>query len=189
MITATDGHRADPGAVPEATDDTRPSGRRAKSFFSLLEELDLAAIADDFDIGTHTPIQDLEQHLKVAVLEGLDPSDSLESLAQRTATHDGVDLMAASTFSELTNGRDYRAVVEVVRALLHSPQLYRHWGVDRNRLEWLDRQVVAVDATHLALDAPVNLSDEGGRSWESLEVRLEDGGLKLHLAARVDSEH
>jgi hypothetical protein len=182
MKPPTDGHRAAVGAA----DDDRIKRSTCQEFFSLLEEVDLAAIADEFDIGTHTTIQDLDQHRKVAVLEGLDPSDSLESLAQRTATHDGVDFMAASTFSELTNNRDFRAVVEVVRALLHSPQLYRQRGVDRKRLEWLDRQVVAVDAAHIALDAPVTVpADSNG---PDAEVRPDDGGLKLHLAARVDGE-
>ena len=185
MKSSTDGHRAAFGAVGD--DPTKRS--TGQEFFSLLEELDLDAIADEFDIGRHTSIQEFEQHLKVAVLEGLEPSDSLETLAQQTTSNDRVDYMAASTVSELTNTRDYRAVVQVVRALLHSPQLYRQRGVDRKRLEWLDRQVVAVDATHLALDANVVVQDEGGRSDGSLEVRPEDGGLKLHLAARVDGEH
>lgn len=186
MLTSTDGHRAAPGTTPAATGDDPTKRPTCQEFFSLFDDLDLADIGEQFDIGTHSTIHDFEHHLKVGVLEGIDPSDSLETLSQKTATHDGVSFMAASTFSELTNGRDFRAVVEVVLALLHSPELYRQRSFDRKRLEWLDRQVVAVDATHLALDAPVAVPGEG-RSAD--ELRPEDGGLKLHLAARVDGEH
>jgi hypothetical protein len=118
MLSPTDGHRADPGATPEATGDTLTNRPTCQEVFSLLEEVDLAAIAAQFEIGTHTSIHDFEHHRKVAILEGIDPSDSLATLAEKTASHDGVDFMADSTFSELTNNRDFRAVVQVVRALL-----------------------------------------------------------------------
>ncbi|WP_425607591.1 hypothetical protein [Natrinema zhouii] len=70
-------------------------------------------IAKQFDIGTYTNKRDFENHLKVGVFEGINPSDSLTELAEKTATHDQLEEMAASTFSRRTNGRDYCAVVRV----------------------------------------------------------------------------
>ena len=95
----------------------------ASAFYSLLDAVDSEFIADQFEIGTHTNKHDFENHLKVGIFEGINPSDSLAELAEKTATHEQLREMAASTFSRRTNDRDYRAVVRVFFELLHSPQL------------------------------------------------------------------
>ena len=81
-------------------------------FYSLLDAVDSEFIADDFGIGTHTARHDFANHLKVAIFEGVNPSDSLAELAEKTTIYDELTYMAGSTFSRLTNDRDYRAVAE-----------------------------------------------------------------------------
>lgn len=169
MMTATDGHRAAPGAVSDAAGDDPTNWPTYQEFISLLEELDLATIADQFDIGTHTTIQDFEQHLKVAIFEGLDPSDSLASLAQQTASHDGVDFMAASTFSELTN------------ALLHWPRCpsdrYRRTRMAVRPKNCVTRHPSAPEDSHLRRSPP---------GWSSYSLRLTPNSVSnISLTARI----
>jgi len=109
------------------------------------------SIADDFNIETYTAKLDFDNHLKTAVFEGINPSDSLAELSEKTAIHDELTYMAGSTFSRLTNDRDYRAVVRLFFELLHCPQLYHQRGVQRKRFDWLDRAVIATDATNLTI--------------------------------------
>ena len=162
----------------------------SRELYSLLDAVDSESIADEFDIGTHSKTHDFDNHVKVAVREGLDPSSSLAELADTTETDDQLQAMAASTFSRYTNDRDYRAVVRFLFALLHTPQLYHQRAVQRKRLEWLTRGVVAVDATNLELTRSVVVSDEFvGDDEQSYEIETDDGGLELHCAARVDGEH
>lgn len=158
----------------------------ASEFYSLLDAVDSEFIAGQFDIGTYTNKHDFENHLKVGVFEGINPSDSLTELAERTATHDQLEEMAASTFSRHTNDRDYRAVVRVFFELLHSPQLYHQRSVQRKRLEWLDRAVVALDGTNLALTRSVAVPSELHDGEVIDEIKPGDRGLKFNLAARVD---
>ncbi|WP_135827107.1 IS4 family transposase [Halorussus ruber] len=155
-------------------------------FYSLLDVVDSESIADDFEIGTHTAKHDFANHLKVAIFEGVHPSDSLAELAEKTDTHDELEYMAGSTFSRLTNDRDYRAVVRLFFELLHSPQLYHQRGVQRKQLDWLDRTVVATDSTNLTVTRSVAIPSES-RDTEILHV-IQPGekGLHLNLAARVD---
>jgi hypothetical protein len=158
--------------------------------YSLLDSVDSESIADEFGIGIHTDKHDFDNHVKAAVREGLDPSSSLAELADKTAVDEALDHMPKSRFSELTNDRDYRAVVRLLFALLHTPQLYHQRGVQRKRLEWLTRGVVATDATNLDLTRSVVVSDEFvGDDEEVYEIDTDDGGLELHCAARVDGEH
>ena len=93
----------------------------ASKFYSLFDEVDSEFIVDQFEIGRYTAKHDFENHLKIGAFEGIHPSDSLPELAEKTATHDQLEEMAASTFSRHTNDRDYRAVVRVLFGLLHSP--------------------------------------------------------------------
>lgn len=65
-----------------------------------------ASIVDEYEIGKHNRTHDLENHVKVGIREGLDPSDSLEELSETTDTADGLDYMAASAFSRYTNDRE-----------------------------------------------------------------------------------
>ena len=97
--------------------------------------------------------------------------------------------MADSTFSRRTNDRDYRAVVQVLFELLHTPQLYHQRGVQRKRLEWLDRGVVATDATKLTLTRSVAILSEKYDDEILREIQPNERGLTLNLAARVDGEH
>ncbi|GAB7092262.1 hypothetical protein JCM18237_25330 [Halorubrum luteum] len=158
--------------------------------YSLLDAVDSESIADQFDIGKYSSTHDFDNHLKIAVREGLDPSTSLAELADKIETDEQLEAMAASTFSRYTNDRDYRAVVRCLFALLHTPQLYHQRAVQRKRLELLTRGVVAVDATNLELTRSVVVSDEFvGDDERSYKSNTDDGGLELHCAARVDGEH
>jgi len=120
MLSPKDGHRADSGATSEVTSDTPIKRPSCQEVSSLLREVDLAAIADQFELGTHTWNHDFEPDRKVSILEGI------------------------------------------------------------------DRQVVAVDTTHIALDVLVTVTVDGDGAF--VEVRPDNGGLKLRLAARVDGE-
>ncbi|MCU4752653.1 IS4 family transposase [Halobacteria archaeon AArc-curdl1] len=158
----------------------------ASKFYSLLDEVDSEFIADQFEIGKYTAKHDFENHLKIGVFEGIHPSDSLAELAEKTATHNQLEEMAASTFSRHTNDRDYRAVVRVLFGLLHSPQLYHQRSVQRKRLERLDRAVVALDGTNLALTRSVTIPSEFDDDEVIDEINPGNWGLKFNLAARVD---
>jgi Transposase DDE domain. len=162
----------------------------SSELYSLLDAVDSESIADQFEIGKHSSTHDFDNHIKIAVREGLDPSSSLAELADKTETNDQLEAMAASTFSRYTNDRDYRAVVRFLFALLHTPQLYHQRAVQRKRLEWLTRGVVAVDATNLELTRSVVVSDEFvGDDEQTYKIDTDDGGLELHCAARVDGEY
>ena len=162
----------------------------ADEVYSLLDAVDSESIADEFRIGIHSDKHDFTNHVKVAVREGLDPSSSLAELEDKTDVDDSLEHMPKSRFSALTNDRDYRAVVRLLFALLHTPQLYHQRAVQRKRLEWLTRGVVAADATNLELTRSVVVSDEFvGDDEDIYEIDTNDGGLELHCAARVDGEH
>jgi hypothetical protein len=162
----------------------------ADELYSLLDAVDSESIADEFRIGVHSDKHDFTNHVKVAVREGLDPSSSLAELADKTAVDDSLEHMPKSRFSELTNDRDCRAVVRLLFAVLHTPQLYHQRAVQRKRLEKLTRGVVAADATNLELTRSVVVSDEFvGDDEHAYEIDTDDGGLELHCAARVDGEH
>ena len=161
----------------------------ASEFYSLLDAVDSESIADEFRIGIHSKKHDFENHLKIGIFEGVDPSDSLAELAEKTATHEQLTAMAGSTFSRRTNDRDYRAVVRVLFELLHTPQLYHQRAVQRKRLEWLDRAVVALDATNLDLTRSVAVAGQLDEDAVIHEFQPTDSGLKFNLAARVDGEY
>jgi hypothetical protein len=97
--------------------------------------------------------------------------------------------MSPSRFSELTNGRDYRAPAQVFFELLHTPQMRRRQATSKDRLGWLDRGVVATDASNLSLKAPITVPSEFREVDEDREIAREDGGIKLNLALRVDGEN
>jgi len=161
----------------------------ASEFYSLLDAVDSESTAEQFDIGTYNEKHDFENYLRIGAFEGINPSDSLAELAEKTDTHDQMAYMAASTFSRCTNDRDYRAVVRVLFELLHTPQLYHQRGVQRKRLERINRAVVAIDATNLTLTRSVAIPSELQDDKILHEIQPSDGGLKLNLAARVDGEH
>jgi len=58
----------------------------ASAVYSLLNAVDSECIADEFDIGKHSKKHDFDNHLKVAVREGVDPSDTLDELEETTGT-------------------------------------------------------------------------------------------------------
>jgi hypothetical protein len=162
----------------------------ADEVYSLLDAVDSESIAEEFRIGLHNNKHDFENHVKVAVREGLDPSDSLAELEDKTAVDESLEHMPKSRFSELTNDRDYRAVVRLTFALLHTRQLYHQRAVQRKRLEWLTRGVIAADATNLELTRSVVVSAEVvGDDDHVYEIDTDDGGLELHCIARVCGEH
>jgi hypothetical protein len=173
-----------------ATSNINPDEIVADELYSLLDAVDSESIADEFRIGVHSDKHDFTNHVKVAVREGLDPSSSLAELEDKTAVDDSLEHMPKSRFSELTNDRDYRAVVRLLFELLHTPQLYHQRAVQRKRLEWLTRGVVAADATNLELTRSVVVSDEFvGDDEDIYEIDTDGGGLELHCAARVDGKH
>ena len=137
----------------------------ASAVYSLIDEVDSESIADEFDIGKFNKTHDFDNHIKIAVREGIDPSDSLKELEETTDSDDEMEKMAASTFSRYTNDRDYGAVVQLLFAILYTPELYYQRAVQRKRLKHLLRSVVAVDATFLELTRSVVISDDfvGGR--------------------------
>jgi len=81
----------------------------ASAVYSLIDEVDSESIADEFDIGKFNKTHDFDNHIKIAVREGIDPSDSLKELEETTDSDDEMEKMAASTFSRYTNDRDYGA--------------------------------------------------------------------------------
>ena len=83
----------------------------AEELYSLLDEVDSGSIADEFTIGLHSDKHDSTNHVKTAVREGLNPSSSLAEIEHKTTVDDSLEHMSQSRFSELTNDRDYRAVV------------------------------------------------------------------------------
>lgn len=173
-------------SAPQGVVGSNPIGQ---AFLAPLDEIDFGAIEQRHGIALHSDIDDLENHAKVGALEGVDPSNSLDTLAAKTDTHDGFEYMPKSRISELTNGRPCQAIMDVLSAFFHSPQLYHRRAVLRNRLDWLDRSVVASEASNLSLSAPIALPDELQGSTEGEELTPEDGGLTLHLATRVDGQN
>jgi citrate lyase gamma subunit len=169
--------------------DINAVGTVAQELYSLLDEVDSESIAEEFGIGVHSKKHDFDNHLKIGIFEGIHPSDSLAELSEKTATHDQLPFMAGSTFSRRTNDRDYRAVVRVLFELLHTPQLYHQRAVQRKRLQWLNRAVVALDATNLSLTRSVAVAGTLDEETVIHEIQPTDGGLKLNLAARVDGAY
>jgi len=165
-----------------------PDQSTPSAVYSLLDSVDSESIADEYEIGRHSSTHDLENHVKIGIREGLDPSDSLEELAETTDTADGLDYMAGSTFSRYTNDREYGAVVRLLFELLHTRRLYHQRGVLRKRLEWLSRGVIATDATNLTLTRSVTINEDASPDGDTTEIDPSDGGLTLHMAARVDVE-
>ncbi len=157
-------------------------------FYSLLDAVDSEFIADDFEIGTHTARHDFNNHLKVAIFEGVNPSDSLAELVEKTTIYDELTYMAGSIFSRLTNDRAVVAVVRLFLELLHSPQLYHQRGVQRKRLDWLDRAVVATDATNLNPTRSVAVPSERHDTEILHKIDPGEKGLHLNLSARVDGD-
>lgn len=82
--------------------------------YSLFDSVDSESITEEYEIRRHGKAHDFENHVKVGIREGLDPSDSLEELAQTTDTDNKLNYMADSTFSRYTNDRDYGAVVRLL---------------------------------------------------------------------------
>lgn len=97
------------------------------AFYSLLDAVDSESIATDFEIDTYTATHDFDNHLKVAVFEGVHPSDSLDDLAEKTDTHEQVAYMAGSTFSRLTKSflraAPFTATLSPTRCPTQTPRL------------------------------------------------------------------
>jgi len=178
-----------PSSEESAASQFNPTHSVAKALYSLLDEVDSESIADEFGIGTHCKKHDFDNHLKIGIFEGVSPSDSLDELAEKTATHEQLAYMAGSTFSRRTNDRDCCAVVRLLFELLHTPQLYHQRAVQRKRLKWLNRPVVALDATNLSLTRSVAVAGELDEETVIHGIHPTDGGLKLNLAGRVDGEY
>ncbi|GAD53909.1 hypothetical protein MBEHAL_2669 [Halarchaeum acidiphilum MH1-52-1] len=158
------------------------------TFYSLLDAVDSESISNDFEIGTYTAKHDFNNHLKVAIFEGVHPSDSLDELDEKTGTYDELAYMAGSTFSRLTNDRDYRAVVRLFFELLHSPQLYHQRSVQRKLLDWLERAVVATDATNLSVSRSIKIASESDDTEVRRVIQPGEKSLHLNVAARVDCD-
>ena len=176
-----------PSEVPD-TEYFNPDQSTPSAVYSLLDSVDSESIADEYEIGKHTNKHDFENHVKIAIREGLDPSSSLSELAETTETADDLEYMAASTFSRYTNDRDHGAVVSLLFELLHTRRLYHQRAVQRKRLEWLTRGVIATDATNLALTRSVTVQEDASTDDDPAQIDPSDRGLTLHMAARVNVE-
>lgn len=154
----------------------------------MITLVDSESIADDFEIGTYTAKHDFDNRLKTAVFKGVNPSDSLAELSEKTAILNELTYMAGSTFSRLTNDRDYRAVVRLFFELLHCPQLYHQRGVQRKQFDWLDRAVIATDATNLTITRSVSVPSERPNDEVLHEIGPDEKGLHLNVSARVDGD-
>jgi hypothetical protein len=162
----------------------------ADELYPLLDAVDSKSIADEFRIGVHSDKRDFTSYVQVAICEGPDPSSSLAELENKTAVDDSLEHMPKSRFSELTDDRDYRAVVRLLFELLHTPQVSHQRAIQRKRLEWLTRGVVAADATNLELTRSVVVSDDFvGDDEDIYEIDTDGSGVELHCAARVNSKH
>ena len=162
----------------------------ADELYSLLDAVDSESIADEFRVGVHSDKHDFTNHVQVAIREGFDPSSSLAEPEDKTAVDDSLKHMPKSQFSELTNDRSVVAVVRLLFELLHTPQLSHQHAIQRKRLEWLTRAVVAADATTLELTRSVVVSDDFvGDDEDISKIATDGGGLELHCAARVDGKH
>ena len=165
-----------------------PSQSVPSAVYSLLDSVDSESIAEECEIGRHSSERDFENHVKIAIREGLDPSSSLAELAETTDTADDLKYMAASTFSRYTNDRDYGTVVRLLFELLHTRRLYHQRSVLRKQLEWLSRGVIATDATNLTLTRSVTVNEDASTDDDPAQIDPSDGGLTLHMAARVNVE-
>ena len=92
----------------------------SRELYSLPDVVDSESTADEFDIGKHSKSYDFDNHLMVAVREGLNPPSSLAELADKTETDEQFQAVTASTFSRYTNNRAVVAVVRSLFALLHT---------------------------------------------------------------------
>jgi hypothetical protein len=173
--------------VAEPIENASPSTVRA-AFYSLLDAVDSKSIAKNFEIGTYTAKDNFDNYLKVAIFEGVHPSDSLDELVEKTDTHDELTYLAGSTLSRLTNDRDYRAVVRLFFELLHSPQFYHQRSVQIKRLDWLERTVVATEVTNLGVSRSIKIASESDGTEVRRVIQPGKKGLYLNVTARVDGD-
>ena len=68
----------------------------ATAVYSLIDAVDSESITEEFDLGTFSKIHDLGNPVKIAVREGIDPSDSLAELEETTHTDAAMDETATS---------------------------------------------------------------------------------------------
>lgn len=170
------------------TDDELKSLTTAAAFYSLLDSIDSESIGTGFELDRHSKKHDFTEHVKIVIYEGLEVSDSFKSLAQKTETHADFELISGSHFSRLTNDRAVVAVVALLSELLHTPQLYHQRGCARKRLERLEDQIVAIDASHLSLATTLIVPSVFQEIDEADELRPEGAGFNLLLATRIDGE-
>ncbi len=63
--------------------DSTPRSPVGAEFYSLLDAVDSESIANDFEIGTYTANHNFDNHLKTAVFDGINPSDSLAEISEK----------------------------------------------------------------------------------------------------------
>ena len=157
--------------------------RIGEEFTSLLDEVDSEEIAARYDIGLHSNRINFLEHVKIGLRLGIADPNTLEDLAQQTDVYADLEPISKGHFSKLTTRRPFQAVAELATAVLQHPSLYHPAGVARKRLEQLrERQIIGVDATRLPLRTTLAVDTDDGE----VIVRPEDGGIKLHTAARLD---
>jgi hypothetical protein len=84
---------------PTVPDESHRSPTTASEFYSLLDAVDSESTAEQFGIGVYNEKHDFDNQLRIGAFEGINPSDSLAELAEKTDTHDQMAHMAGSTFS------------------------------------------------------------------------------------------
>lgn len=179
MTTVTDSI----DSVVDDVETTTTPDRVVDGFTELLDDVDSEEIADEFEIGLHSDRIDFEEHAKIGVFLGILDPKTLNDLAQQTDVRAGLESISQGHFSRLTTRRSWRAFLALANAILERPQFYHPFGEVRKRLEQvLDRWVIGFDATKLPIQTTMLVEIDG----DLHELRPEHGGLKLHLAARLD---
>lgn len=174
---------ADPVACPiNDTQQTASGDRVVDGFTSLLDDVGSEEIAQEYRVGLHSDRIDFQEHVKIGVLLGILDPKTLDDLDQQTDVRDGVEPVSQGHFSRLTKRRPWQAFAALANAILQLPQFYHSSGDVRLHLEDVcDRWIVGLDQTNLPIQTTMLVEIDG----DLHELRPEDGGLRLHTAARL----
>lgn len=170
-------------SVVDGVERTSTTTRVVDGFTSLLDEVDSEEIADEYEIGTHSKRNDFDAHVRTGLRLGIADPKTLEDLAQQTDVYEELESISQGHFSRLTKRRPWEAFAILANAILQLPQFYHPFGGVRRRVEMvLDRWIVGFDGTKLPVKETMVTEIDG----EVRKLRPENGGLKLHTAARLD---
>lgn len=66
-----------PSSGESSANQFNPTHSVGEELYSLLDKVDSESIANEFGIGRHCKKHDFDNHLKIGIFEGINPSDSL----------------------------------------------------------------------------------------------------------------